>query len=105
MYIPSVNLIVVLLASNVTSSEVISKLRLLKLVKSQATIVELCHIESWQKLEAAPHQPHHKSHNMLVFAISLGEFIQGTTQAIPVVVSLFAFITAVLSFVISSFML
>jgi hypothetical protein len=39
---------------------------------------------------------------MLVLSISLGAFTQGITLAIPVVVSLFEFITADVSFVISS---
>jgi hypothetical protein len=50
----------------------------------------------------SPPQPHQVHHIILVVAINLGALIQGITLAIPVVVSLFAFITDDASFVISS---
>jgi hypothetical protein len=48
---------------------------------------------------------HHKSHIILVLAISLGQLIQGISLAIPVVVWLLAVITELSSIVCSSLIL
>jgi hypothetical protein len=68
-------------------------------------IVSALSVEQEKKgdVKTAQAAPHHHSHPIiLVLAISFGAFIQGITVAIPVVVSLLAFITADVSFVISS---